>query len=128
MRTNEFIDQLTEHGQFSTSTEAREATRATLVTMSEMLTEGESHDLASQLPDDLYAWVVSTKDKPSSGARFGTDEFVDRIADRIPGGADPSHAEQQAHLVLTTLRDAVSDGEWEDLRSQLPDDFGRLLN
>jgi uncharacterized protein (DUF2267 family) len=128
MRTNEFIDQVASFGQFSTGTEAREATKATLVTLSQLLTEGEADDLAAQLPDDLDDWVHSTKVQPASGATFDAEGFLRRVADRLPGEVDKEQAEQQAHLVLTTLKNAITPGEWDNFTSQLPEDFDRLLN
>ena len=127
MRTNTFITEVSRNDQFSTDTEATEATRATLVTLSEALTGGESQDLADQLPDDLHAWVVSTKAAPQDGARMSRDDFVRKVADRLPGDVGAESAEQQAHLVLLTLRQAITPGEWDDLVSQLPEDFDRLL-
>ena len=128
MRTDEFINEVSRFGQFSTSTEAREATRATLVTLSQLLTEGEADDLSAQLPDDLDDWVQSTKTQPATGATFDAQGFLRRVADRLPGEVHKEQAEQQAHLVLRTLRDAITPGEWDNLTSQLPSDFDRLLN
>lgn len=128
MRTEEFIDRLSEHGQFSTGTEAREATRATLTTLSQLLTQGEAQDLSAQLPDDLESWVQSTKTQPSSGATFDVEGFLRRVAERLPGEVHKDDAEQQAHLVLRTLQAAVTPGEWESFTAQLPEDFDRLLN
>jgi uncharacterized protein (DUF2267 family) len=128
MRTDEFIDRLSEHGQFSTGTEAREAARATLTTLSQLVTQGEAENLSAQLPDDLDDWVQSTKTQPSSGATFDVEGFLRRVAERLPGEVHKEHAEQQAHLVLRTLQEAITPGEWDDVTAQLPADFDRLLN
>jgi uncharacterized protein (DUF2267 family) len=109
-------------------TEAREATRATLTTFSQLLTQGEAEDLSAQLPDDLEDWVQSTKTQPSSGATFDAEGFLRRVAERLPGEVHKEHAAQQAHLVLQTLQAAVTRGEWDDFTAQLPDDFDRLLS
>jgi uncharacterized protein (DUF2267 family) len=46
----------------------------------------------------------------------------------LPGEVHKEQAEQQANLVLTTLRNAITPGEWENLTSQLPQDMNALLS
>lgn len=128
MKTDEFIQKVAANSQHLNEVEhAREATRATLTTLSQMLTQGEATDLSAQLPDDLHDWVVSTKDKPDTGARVNTDTFIRSVGERFPGFLDADHATDHARVVLTCLRDAISDGEWDDIVSQLPGDFTERL-
>ena len=127
MKTTEFIDEVARHEGFASPDEARDATHATLTSLSQLLTQGESEDLADQLPAALRDWTASTKDKPQSGAQFSTEQFVDQVADRLSGDVGRDQAEESARRVLHTLRDSITDGEWEDFTSQLPTGFERLL-
>jgi uncharacterized protein (DUF2267 family) len=101
---------------------ARVLIRATLDTLGERLTRGEASDLAAQLPKDMKEWLNTAE--PEAG-RFGLDEFVSRVSRRA--GVTPGEARAGARAVLTTLRDAVTGGEFQDVMSQLPEEFSQLL-
>lgn len=124
MRTNTFVDRLTDHGQFSATTEAREATRATLVTLSELLPAEDSEALARPLPDDLADWVRSTK--PVTDGPGDADGFRRRVAERLRGGVTTDQADQQARLVLATLREAAGTDTWDRVAGSLPADVREL--
>ncbi len=53
MQYEEFIDRVRQRAGFGSSSEAEEATRATLTTLGEYLVGGEGLDLASQFPQGL---------------------------------------------------------------------------
>jgi uncharacterized protein (DUF2267 family) len=53
------------------------------------------------------------------------DEFVRRIAER--GDVDPDEARTGAAAVLTTVREAVTPGEFDDVLSQLPQEYRELV-
>ncbi|WP_406816127.1 DUF2267 domain-containing protein [Mycobacterium sp. M23085] len=95
--------------------------RATLTTLAERITGGEARDLAAQLPGPLQDCLLPTEEEAEG---FSFEEFVDRVAER--SGLDPDVAETGVIAVMSTLRDAVTPGEFEDLLSQLPRDFERL--
>jgi uncharacterized protein (DUF2267 family) len=56
---------------------------------------------------------------------FGVEEFVRRVAERI--GARPGTAEWDASAVLSTIADAVSGGQLNQLLSQLPSGYAPLF-
>jgi uncharacterized protein (DUF2267 family) len=58
---------------------------------------------------------------------FDTAEFYRRIADREQMGCLPGQAREHAMAVMSTVVDQVSEGERNDLASQLPADYGELL-
>ena len=95
---------------------------ATLRTLADRISGGEAQDLAAQLPgplkDDLR--------KPREDAEaFGVDEFVRRVAER--GHVDPGEARTGAAAVLITVREAVTPGEFDDVLSQLPQEYRELV-
>jgi uncharacterized protein (DUF2267 family) len=101
---------------------ARVLIRATLQTLGERLTRGEAGDLASQLPKDMKEWLNTSVPEAD---RFGLEEFVRRVSERarIP----PEDARAAVRAVFTTLRDAVTAGEFNDVMSQLPGEFSQLV-
>lgn len=100
---------------------AERAVQATLQTLAERLPKAEARNLAEELPPELGAWV-HTGPRPE---RFGAEEFVRRVADRL--GVDGPTAERYAAVVFAALAQAVSDKEYADLTAVLPNDFGALL-
>lgn len=102
---------------------AEQALAATLTTLAERISEEESQDLAAQLPGEVKAQLMGAG---SDGEVFSAEEFVKRVADR-EGGIPPDEAWSHAEAVLTTLREAISGGEFEDILLQLPDDYLELF-
>ena len=56
---------------------------------------------------------------------LGLGEFIDRIARRA--GVTPEQAEVGARAVMTTLREAITEGEFKDMMAQLPEEFEQLV-
>jgi len=96
--------------------------RATLETLAERLTGGEAADLAAQLPAALQDPL---RKRAEAAEAFGLEEFVRRVSERA--GQDPEAADDRVAAVLTTVREAVSDGELEDVMSQLPKEFWDMV-
>ncbi|MGW5135008.1 DUF2267 domain-containing protein [Streptomyces sp. NPDC004135] len=116
-----FIDTVTRRASVPPE-KAEPLTRATLETLAERLTRGEAQDLASELPKPLQERLVSPT--PEAEA-FGLDEFVNRVSERA--GVSPEEAREGVRAELSTLKDAVSDGEFRQVMSQLPRDFEALV-
>jgi uncharacterized protein (DUF2267 family) len=102
--------------------EAERVACATLKTLADRLTTGETEDLAERLPGELRPCLEP--DEP--GQRFHVDEFLRRVAGRA--GVDESAAERDARAVFAALWSAVGPDEFADMRSELPKDFGPLLD
>ncbi|SCL28003.1 Uncharacterized conserved protein, DUF2267 family [Micromonospora rhizosphaerae] len=123
MNYDTFVDQVAQRTRTS-SERAVELTRATLETLSERLTGGEVLDLAAQLPKPLQLVL-----KPSPGTeaadRFGAAEFVARVGQRAR--LDENGARDAVRAVFTTLREAVSGGEFDDLVVQMPRDYREMV-
>jgi uncharacterized protein (DUF2267 family) len=96
--------------------------RATLETLADRISGGEAQDLASQLPQPLKEPLQKPREEAE---RFDVDEFVRRVAER--GHVDPEEARNGAAAVLVTVREAVTPGEFDDVLSQLPQEFRELV-
>ena len=120
MKYEEFIDRVAESAGVSKE-DAEALTRATLTTLAERITGGEARDLADQLPLPLQNPVLGAEEEAEA---FTFEEFVRRTAERA--GTDPTVAEMAVDAVMATLRDAVTPDEFDDVISQLPEDFKRL--
>jgi uncharacterized protein (DUF2267 family) len=104
--------------------QAEKAVRATLNTLAERLKGGEPKDLASQLPEELKETVLLTAGR-GSGMHIPAPDFVEIVADRE--NAPPDEARKHIQAVMATLRDAVSEGEFEDVMAQLSPDYRELV-
>jgi uncharacterized protein (DUF2267 family) len=95
---------------------------ATLRTLADRISGGEAQDLAAQLPGQLQDDLRPPREEAEA---FGVDEFVRRVAER--GDIGPDEARTGAAAVLTTVREAVTPGEFDDVLSQLPQEYGELV-
>ncbi len=100
---------------------AETVTGATLETLAERLSGGEAADLAAQLPKSLQEPL-----RPRDGGEpFGLEDFKQRVAERA--GLRASEVTEDIRAILTTVREAVSGGEFNDMVDQLPDEFWQLI-
>ncbi|MGW4465163.1 DUF2267 domain-containing protein [Micromonospora sp. NPDC004704] len=103
--------------------QATALTYATLQTLADRISAGESQDLADKVPTRL----ADSLRKPSSrefADPFDLAEFLRRVGNRA--GLDDTQAAPGAAAVLSTLREAVPDYEFDDMRSQLPTDIRQM--
>jgi uncharacterized protein (DUF2267 family) len=102
--------------------EAERVACATLQTLSERITAGETEDLRERLPAELHRCL----DGGRAPDRFHVDEFVRRIAQRA--GVDAPSVERDVRAVFGALWRAVGPDEFADMRAQLPKDFDPLID
>jgi uncharacterized protein (DUF2267 family) len=102
--------------------EAERAACATLQTLSERISSGETSDIAERLPDQLRSCLSPADDF----APFHADEFLRRVSERA--SLDAPAAERDASAVFSALFRTVGPEEFHDLRSELPEDFDPLLD
>jgi uncharacterized protein (DUF2267 family) len=121
VKYDEFIEAVSQRANVPPD-EAVVLTRATLETLSERISGGEARDLASQLPRAMQATLLPTREHSE---QFRVEEFIRRVGERAV--IDTPLAWEGARSVMTTLRDAVSLGEFDDIMAQLPKDFRELL-
>ena len=101
---------------------AERVAHATLRTLADRISGGEAQDLAAQLPKPLQDDLRQTREEAEA---FDVDEFVRRVAQR--GHVDPEEARTGAAAVLVTVREAVTEGEFDDVLSQLPQEYRELV-
>jgi uncharacterized protein (DUF2267 family) len=122
MTYDEFIAAVQERAGGIPREEAEKATWATLEVLADRITAGEANDLAAQLPKALKEALRPHKPEAEP---FGLKEFVDRVAQRL--GETPVPPKQLVRAVLTTVREGVTGGEFEDVMQQLPDEFWEVV-
>lgn len=123
MKYHEFIAEVRRRASLGSDEEAEEAARATLGTLAERLAGGEPHDLASQLPEELAGYVRYEGEQQSDP--FSLEEFYRRVAQKE--GTEVADASRHARVVMEVVREAVTPGELDDVRSQLPAEYGPLF-
>lgn len=82
---------------------------------------GELKDAAAQLPQEIGPMLFAREASES----FSASEFVTALGTEL--NVSEAEAEKAATAVLTTLREALSDGEFLGVNAVLPDDFHRFL-
>jgi uncharacterized protein (DUF2267 family) len=125
VKYDEFINEVQTRGYMESRQEAEEATRATLQTLAERLAGGEPHNLASQLPPELAEHLRYEGEETSNP--FSLEEFFKRVNEK-DGGVDQPRAVYHARVVMEVLQEAVTEGEMNDVRSQLPDEYAPLFD
>lgn len=123
MNTDEFVSAEQQSSRIDTHEHAEQAVRATLAVLGQRLAASEAKDLAAQLPAELVAEMPTGTEVE----KFGLDEFYRRVAAKEGHGCTEAQARQHARAVTTALRETVG-GEWQDILSQLPNDWGDLLH
>ena|SRR5579875_497418 len=123
MKYEEFIGEVQRRAQMADREEAIKATLATLETLSERLTVREAEHLAAQLPTELAAYMQPQH--TGKGESYTLDEFFRRVSERE--GKPLADANFHARVVTGLLCEAVTMGEIQDIRAQLPADFARLF-
>ncbi|MBO9542664.1 DUF2267 domain-containing protein [bacterium] len=124
MKKETFIHRIQELAGIQERKRAEEATEAVLGTLCGRITREEAKDLASQLPDgidslcqgNLLKELVRRVEGPK---RLERDAFVSAVADKIHL-EDKTEAARVTTAVFRTLKEQISQGEAEDVASQLP--------
>jgi len=123
MNYDQFIKAVKDSGQFASRDAAIKATKATLETLRERLLGDEAGNLAAQLPADLAECLRGREGQ--MGDNFKIDEFYRRISERE--GVDTNTAATHAKTVISVLSQAVSAGEFADIRINFGKDYDELF-
>jgi uncharacterized protein (DUF2267 family) len=124
MKRDEFVKEVQERGHMGSREEAESAIRATLETLAERLAGEEAEHLASQLPPGIAEHL--RHERAGAGESLDLQEFFDRVDERDEA-ADEPRAVYHARVVMEVLREAVTEGEIDDVRSQLPAEYAPLF-
>ncbi|BAY77245.1 hypothetical protein NIES25_37050 [Nostoc linckia NIES-25] len=123
MERDEFIRQVQNRAHLSSRGDAELATRATLETLAQRLAGDEPLNAAAQLPRGIAEYM--RHEYAGAGDRFSIDEFFERVSQRE--SVELADAVRHARVVIEVLSQAISRGEIDDIRSQLPSEFDPLF-
>jgi uncharacterized protein (DUF2267 family) len=126
-KTNEWLAQLAAELGTEDREQAWRVLRAYLQMLRDELTIDEAAQLAAQLPVVLRGAFYEGFDPGHQPAKLrNRDEFLARLADRAQL-AGPDEAEHAAEAAAHVLRRHVTEGELDDVLSQLPTELREVL-
>jgi uncharacterized protein (DUF2267 family) len=122
MQFDDFINQVQEQTKLSTREEAITVTRAVLETLGERLDRKVRNGVVAQLPDELKDFLLARSDNTD---RYELTEFYNRIGVR----ADLKYQEaaERTWQVFLVLRQAIPEGEIQDILEDLPSEYEELF-
>lgn len=113
MLFRELIKRVQHHSGFSDS-ESKDALELMVGGLAERLNEDEREDFASQLPPELQDVALAAPPAEQTSGQDLLQEFME--AQDIEEG----HAKKQIMAAWTALKEAISPGEIDDIKAQLP--------
>lgn len=113
MGFRELIKRVQEYSGFS-DLESKDALECLVESVAVHLTEGERKDFASQLPDYLQDIALAVYPTPETAHQDLIEQFMENQE------IEEDHAKQQILAAWHALKDAISPGEIEHIRAQLP--------
>ncbi len=123
MQHDEFIGQVQHHARLASRGDAEVATRAILETLAERLAGNEPFEAASQLPKGLGAYLQH--DYAGTGVPYTLDEFFKMVS--LKEQNDLPQAVYHTRVVMEVLSEAISQGEIDDIKAQLPAEFDAIF-
>lgn len=125
MRYNEFIERVKERGEFDSTEEAEAATRATLSTLGEHLTDQEGPDLAGRLPEGVSEHLL--RQPPERSENFSAEDFLQLVGERE--GVNVGEARYHVRAVMGVVEEAVGrDILAGVVERQFPSEFASILD
>jgi uncharacterized protein (DUF2267 family) len=113
MKYRDLIKKVQDYSGFSDA-ESEEALEMMIESLAVHLTEGERKDFASQLPQKLKDMALSVYPSAENAKEDIVEQFMKY--EHI----NESRAKKQIHASWQALKDALSHGEIEHIRAQLP--------
>lgn len=102
--------------------------RAYLHTMRDRLNLGEATDLAAQLPLLIRGVYYEGFDPARSSRRLDREEFLTEVANQaVIDANDPFDPERAVQATTAMLRGRITEGQIQDVFSQLPAGLRELL-
>src|SRR5438105_4107724 len=120
MKYRELIKKVQHYSGFSDS-ESQDALQLLVESLAVHLTEGERKDFAAQLPQELQDIALSVYATENNSKEDILQQFMD-LED-----IDESRAKKQIKAAWRALKDAISGGEIEHIKAQLPNTTTALL-
>lgn len=97
---------------------------AVLGALERRILPSEARDLEAQLPRRLVEFLPPPDRRPARAERFGKEEFLESVADEL--GRPLPEAELLVRAVFAAIQDQISEGEADDVASNLPPDLQAL--
>jgi uncharacterized protein (DUF2267 family) len=123
MEASEIVTKVQALGQTQSPEQANRAIQATLETLAERILGDEANHLAAQLPAPMAEYLKGRAGE--NGEPFSLKEFYRRVSERE--GIDPTQAAIHSRAVVTVLNAAVTTGEFEDVKTNLPREYEDLF-
>ena len=123
MKYDQFIKHVQTLAQLDSRDKAERATRATLETIKERIVGNEASQLAAQLPKEMAEYLHGREGE--DGQYFKVEEFYRRVSEKE--GVDLTAAAIHSRAVFNVLQQAVSPGEFADVRVNLSEDYEELF-
>ncbi|MDX2232104.1 MAG: DUF2267 domain-containing protein [Leptolyngbyaceae cyanobacterium bins.349] len=123
MKYDEFIKHVQAIAQLDSKQSAEKAAAATLEAIAERIVGNEASQLAAQLPAELGKHLRGHEGE--NGGYFSLQEFYQRVSQKA--GVDPVAAAVQARAVFTVLNQAVTPGEFADVKANFSNDYDELF-
>jgi uncharacterized protein (DUF2267 family) len=122
MQFDDFITRVQEQTRVDTREEAITLTRAVLETLGERINRKVRNGVEAQLPNELKEFLLARKE---SSDQYRLEEFYNRVGAR----ADLRYADatERTRQVLSVVREAIADGEVQDILEDLPPDYKQLF-
>lgn len=121
MQTDEYITRVQRRADLDSTDEASRVTSTVLGIFGTLDLRGQLKDAASQLSQGIGPMLTARETSQS----FSASQFVSAVATEL--SVDEGAAEKAATAVLTTLREALSDGQFLDVNAVLPEEFHRFV-
>lgn len=102
------------------------ALRAVLHTLRDRLPVNEAAQLGAQLPMLVRGIFYTGWDPAKVPIKMNRDEFLQRVRDSFPYQIE-GDTEQLVNVVLQALRQYITDGEWDDVKSVIPKELANAL-
>lgn len=122
MKQHEFLANVRDRGSYSDQVEAERVSRIVLGLLGERLAGNEAQHVAAQLPEGLQDAVTAHAEKQVS---YGAEEFLRRVAAELDTTEET--AKWDASAVLTTVGEAVTGGQLNQVLTQLPPAYAVLF-
>jgi uncharacterized protein (DUF2267 family) len=123
MKDEELISAIRKNSDLDDVERIKEAARATLSVLGQRVSGEEPRHLGAQLPPSFGEML------PDEGGaeQFDLNEFYRRVAEMEGHGCSNQDARRHAKAVIAAVKSAVTPGEFDDLLSQLPSEYGELV-
>jgi uncharacterized protein (DUF2267 family) len=123
MQQDRFIKLVQNRARLASRGEAEVITRAVLETLAERLAGNEAANAAAQLPQGLAAYLDN--DRVGTKTKYSLNEFLKMVS--LREGAELPQATHHTRVVMEVLGEAISKGEMDDIKTQLPPEYDAIF-